>query len=58
MRNSQKIFWVYLIASLSGTLYVGVTDNLSKRLREHQLGLADGFTKRYKIYRLMYYEIF
>ena len=52
------MFWVYLIASLSGTLYVGLTDNLSKRLREHRLDLFDGFTKRYKIHRLMYYEIF
>ena len=58
MRGREKRFWVYIIASLSGTLYVGLTDNLDKRLREHQLGLVDGFTKRYKVHRLMYYEIF
>ncbi|HET9183414.1 MAG TPA: GIY-YIG nuclease family protein [Candidatus Angelobacter sp.] len=54
----QKCYWVYIIASLSGTLYTGLTDDLKKRLREHRLGLADGFTKRYKVHRLMYYELF
>lgn len=58
MEKHQKCYWVYIIASLSGTFYVGLTDNLNKRLREHRLGLADGFTKRYKVHRLMYYELF
>jgi putative endonuclease len=51
-------FCVYILASLSGTLYVGVTDNLKKRIEEHRLGLVDSFTKRYTVNRLMYYEIF
>jgi putative endonuclease len=51
-------FYVYILASLSGTLYVGLTDNLKKRIEEHRLGLVDSFTKRYKVNRLMYYEIF
>jgi putative endonuclease len=37
---------------------VGLTDNLKKRIEEHRLGLVDSFTKRYKVNRLMYYEIF
>ena len=51
-------FYVYILSSLSGTLYVGLTDNLKKRIEEHRLGLVDSFTKKYKVNRLMYYEIF
>jgi putative endonuclease len=51
-------FYVYILASLSGTLYVGLTDDLKKRIEEHRLGLVDSFTKKYKVNRLMYYEIF
>ena len=52
------MFYVYILASLSGTLYVGLTDNLKRRVEEHKLGLVEGFTKEYKVNRLMYYEIF
>jgi putative endonuclease len=52
------VFYVYILSSLTGTLYVGLTDDLRRRLREHKLGLFDGFTRRYKVDRLMYYEIF
>jgi putative endonuclease len=51
-------FYVYILSSLSGTLYVGLTDNLGKRIQEHRLGIFDGFTKKHKVNRLMYYEIF
>src|SRR6476661_9921430 len=54
----QLHFYVYILASLSGTLYVGLTDNLKRRIEEHRLGLVDSFTKKYKVNRLMYYEIF
>ena len=37
-------------------LYIGVTSNLPKRLYEHRNGLADGFTKTYNVYKLVYYE--
>ena len=57
-RNYHKSFYVYILASLRGTLYVGLTDDLGKRLDEHRRGLVDGFTKRYNVNRLMYYEIF
>jgi putative endonuclease len=52
------MFYVYILASLSGTLYVGLTDNLKRRVEEHRLGIFDGFTKKYKVNRLMYFEIF
>lgn len=51
-------FYVYLLSSLSGTLYVGLTDNLRQRILEHKLGTYDGFTKRYEVNRLMYFETF
>ena len=51
-------FYVYILASLRGTLYLGLTDDLKTRIEEHRLGLVDSFTKKYKVTRLMYYEIF
>jgi len=51
-------YYVYILASSTGTLYVGLTDNLKKRMTEHKLGLVDGFTKKYRVNRLMYYEVF
>jgi len=54
----QKCFYVYLLASLRGTLYVGLTDDLSNRIRQHRDGVYDGFTKKYNVNRLMYFEIF
>jgi len=51
------MFFVYILSSLSGTLYVGLTDDLGRRVEEHKLGLVDSFTKKYNVNRLMYYEI-
>jgi putative endonuclease len=56
-RRYRRFFYVYILASFSGTLYVGLTDNLGKRVNEHKLGIVDGFTKRYGVNRLMYFEI-
>ena len=53
---SKPLFYVYILASLSGTLYAGMTDDLPLRLEQHRNGTFDGFTKRYRIHRLMYYE--
>lgn len=50
--SRQLHFYVYILASLSGTLYVGLTDNLKRRIEEHRLGLVDSFTKKYKVNRL------
>jgi putative endonuclease len=52
----QRCYFVYILASLSGTLYVGLTDDLRKRVLEHKAGTFDGFTKKYNVNRLMYFE--
>ena len=51
------MFWVYILASQpGGTLYVGVTNNLVRRIFEHREGLVRGFTKRYGVKMLVYFE--
>jgi putative endonuclease len=51
-------YYVYILASKkNGTLYIGLTNNLIKRVNEHKIGLFDGFTKKYNIKRLVYYEL-
>jgi putative endonuclease len=52
----QRSYYVYILASKSRRLYIGVTNDLERRLYEHKNKLADGFTKRYSIDRLVYYE--
>lgn len=50
---------VYILASKrNGTLYIGVTSDLRKRIWEHREGFVDGFTKKYSVHRLVYYELF
>ena len=50
---------VYILASKqTGTLYIGVTSNLLKRAWEHKNDLVEGFTKRYGVHRLVYYELY
>jgi putative endonuclease len=49
--------WVYILTNRrNGTLYVGATVDLARRAREHREGVADGFTKRYGLRRLVYAE--
>ncbi|OGH87843.1 MAG: hypothetical protein A3J93_05125 [Candidatus Magasanikbacteria bacterium RIFOXYC2_FULL_42_28] len=52
----QHNYYVYILASDSGTLYTGVTNNLEKRLSEHKQKLVEGFTKKYDVGRLVFYE--
>ena len=50
-------YWVYILASApGGTLYTGVTNDLVRRTYEHREGLAKGFTKKYGVKRLVYFE--
>ena len=50
-------YWVYILASApGGTLYVGVTNDLIRRTYEHREGLAEGFTRKYGVKRLVYFE--
>ena len=51
-------YYVYLLANRSHTLYIGVTNDLERRVREHRCGSLDGFMKRYHVTRLVYYETY
>lgn len=54
----MKSFYVYIMASKhNGTLYVGSTSNLVKRVWEHKNQVVPSFTSKYKVYMLVYYEI-
>ena len=53
----MKSYYVYILASQrNGTLYIGITNDLIKRVYEHRNNLVDGFTKKYKVHSLVYYE--
>jgi putative endonuclease len=52
----MKNYYVYILSSKNKTLYIGFTDILARRIYEHKLGLIDGFTKKYNVNRLVYYE--
>lgn len=54
----ERWFYVYIVTNRSKTLYTGVTGDLKKRVWEHKTGACDGFTERYKIDRLVYYETY
>ena len=56
---SRKGYYVYLLSSISGVFYVGYTDSLSKRIRQHKHGFYENaFTKKYKVNRLVYWEVY
>jgi putative endonuclease len=53
----MKQYYVYILASKkNGTLYIGVTNNLPKRVYEHKNNLIEGFTRKYNVHNLVYYE--
>jgi putative endonuclease len=55
----SKSYFVYILASKrNGTLYIGVTNDLGRRVWEHRQGLTPGFTKKYGVTRLVYFEVF
>ena len=54
----DHVYFVYILASeRNGTLYVGVTNDLVRRVHEHREGLVPGFTKRYAVKLLVYFEM-
>jgi putative endonuclease len=54
-----RTFYVYILASrIGGTLYIGVTNDLIRRVAQHKAKMAEGFTKKYGIDRLVYFECF
>lgn len=58
MGDSRETACVYLLASKrNGTLYIGVTSNLIRRVWQHREGFADGFTKKYGVHDLVWYEL-
>ena len=52
----MKSYYVYIMASKSRTLYIGVTGNLERRVFEHKSKLVEGFTRKYNVTELVYYE--
>ena len=52
----MKRYYIYIMTNKSKTLYIGVTDNLERRVYEHKNKLIEGFTKKYNITKLVYYE--
>ena len=54
----MKQHYVYILASKrNGTLYIGVTNNLLRRVNEHKSNIIAGFTKKYNVHNLVYYEV-
>jgi len=53
----MKNYFVYILSSRNKVLYVGMTDILSRRTFEHKEGLVEGFTKKYNVNTLVYYEV-
>ena len=55
----MKQYYVYILASKKdGILYIGMTNNLQRRVYEHKNGVIKGFTQKYKIHQLVHYETF
>jgi putative endonuclease len=52
-------YFVYILASRrNGTLYIGVTNNLLKRVHQHKSNITDGFTRKYSVHNLVYFETY
>jgi putative endonuclease len=52
----QNRYWVYIVASNSATLYIGITSKLHVRIMQHKSGEIEGFSSKYKCNRLVYFE--
>ena len=55
---SKQYYYVYILSSQkNGTLYIGITNNLVRRIWEHKHQLVEGFTNKYEVHHLTYYEV-
>lgn len=54
----MKRYYVYILSNISGMLYIGITNDLERRIYEHKSGKIKGFTSKYNLHRLIYYEEF
>jgi putative endonuclease len=59
MYNKERQYYIYILVSQkNGTLYIGVTNNLAERVKQHKEKLTKGFTSKYDVDKLVYYEIY
>lgn len=56
--QADSNYYVYIMTNKSGTLYVGLTNDIKKRVYEHKNKLVEGFTRKYNINKLLYFETF
>jgi putative endonuclease len=56
--QAKKQYYVYIMTNKSGTLYAGMTNNIKQRVFAHKHKLVEGFTKKYNIDKLLYFETF
>ena len=54
----RRVYHVYILASRSRNLYIGVTGDLKRRVLQHKQDLVEGFTRKYRIHRLVYFEAY
>ncbi|MGB7957251.1 MAG: GIY-YIG nuclease family protein [Minisyncoccia bacterium] len=54
-----KRYFIYILTNKpGGTLYIGITNDLARKIQEHRAGTFDSFTKKYKLHTLVYYEVY